>query len=81
MKKWLSGMFVLMFCVLGITKEVQADVIWEPENSFYKMHAEECVYHNRNYIANGPDGQVTIYKSPAVNLQLGLLRNGDRINI
>lgn len=81
MKKLLAGMFVLAFCILGITKDVQADVIWEPEDSFYKMHAEECEYHNRNYIANGPEGKVTVYKSPEVNLKITTLENGTRVHV
>ncbi len=81
MKKWIVGIMTFIICVLGIRKDVHADVIWEPENSFYKMHANDCIYHNRNYITDGPDGQVAMYKSPVVNLQLGLLRNGERINI
>lgn len=81
MKKWLAGMLVIMFCTLGIMKEAQADVIWEPENSFYKIHAEECEYHNRNYIANGPDGEVTVYKSPEVALKLTTIENGTKVNV
>ena len=60
MKKWLASMLIFTFCILGFPKDVHADVIWEPEDSFYKMHADDCVYHNRYYIANGPDGKVTV---------------------
>ena len=81
MKKSLAGILMIMLVFLGVSREVQADVIWEPENSFYKLHAKKCVYHNRNYIANGPDGSVTVYKSPEVNLKLTELENGTRVNV
>ena len=81
MRKWVTGMLVLAFWILGFTKDLQADVIWEPEDSFYKMHAEECEYHNRSYIANGPEGKVTVYKSPEVNLKITTLENGTRVNV
>ncbi len=44
---------------------VQADLIWEPMgDSFYTEHAYACEYVNRTYVANGPEGKVTVYVSP-----------------
>jgi hypothetical protein len=77
----MAGLLVFVFCVLVMATNVKADVIWEPENSFYKMHTKDCVYHNRNYIVNGPEGKVIIYKSPEVNLKLSNLVNGKSVNI
>ncbi len=42
----------------------KADAIWEPNDNFYHEHHEECQYVNRNFTANGPDGEVIVYKSP-----------------
>ena len=81
MKKLLAGLFVFTFVVLGVSSIVQADVIWEPENLFYKMHADDCEYHNRNYIANGPEGEVIVYKSPEVKLKIETIENGMSVNI
>lgn len=47
------------------TLPVKADVIWEPYNdNFYMDHSGDCEYINRSYTANGPDGEVIVYKSP-----------------
>ena len=63
MKKILC-LWAVVGCFLFCGLCVRADVIWEPEDSFYKKHSEECVYVNRLYTANGPDGEVILYKSP-----------------
>lgn len=42
-----------------------ADVIWEPEDSFYERHREECTYQDgRTYIASGEGGSAPVYKAP-----------------
>ena len=47
------------------TLPVKADVIWEPYNdNFYMDNSGDCEYINRSYTANGPDGEVIVYKSP-----------------
>ena len=50
----IAAMFVMagMVCAMLCRISVKADVIWEPEDSFYHRHAEECTYVNRVYIAN-----------------------------
>lgn len=55
-----AGLVCCMLCVLPAT----ADVIWEPEDSFYERHREECTHVGRQYTAQGPDGVVYVYKSP-----------------
>ena len=63
MKKWI-GFLGMVFCFLLCTNSVRADVIWEPMDSFYEEHSSECIYVNRQYTANGPDGVVILYESP-----------------
>ncbi|MCM1184273.1 MAG: hypothetical protein NC337_12955 [Roseburia sp.] len=63
MKKWLCVMGIVFLSVLCV-RPVYADVINEPRDSFYERHAEECVYVNRMFTANGPDGKVFCYASP-----------------
>ena len=61
------GCLVLMGCFLCSTPcflTARADVIWEPQDTFYEQHASECVYVNRWFTADGPDGVVMLYKSP-----------------
>ncbi|MDE7251897.1 MAG: hypothetical protein K2O32_03010 [Acetatifactor sp.] len=75
MKKWiafLSGCLCYMFCVLP----VQADVIWEPLDSFYEKHSSECEYVSRTFTANGPDGEVIVYESPVSGREVARWENG-----
>lgn len=65
-------MFCLIFCVLP----VRADVIWEPEDSFYRDHEEGCTYVNRRFTADGPDGRVIVYRSPESPKEVCSLENG-----
>ena len=42
-----------------------ADVILEPEDSFYKRHSDQCTYQaGRTYIAEGEGGSAPVYKAP-----------------
>ena len=42
-----------------------ADVILEPEDSFYKRHSDQCTYQaGRTYIASGEGGSAPVYKAP-----------------
>ena len=53
-----------VICWILSAMPVKADVIWEPDDNFYYEHREDCRYVNRNFTANGPDGEVIVYKSP-----------------
>ncbi|MDE6419402.1 MAG: hypothetical protein K2K87_02615 [Lachnospiraceae bacterium] len=80
MKKWI-GFFGIVFCFLLCGNSVQADVIWEPMNSFYEEHSSECTYVNRQYTANGPDGVVILYESPESAKVVTTWENGRRTYI
>lgn len=45
MKKGM-GLFLLLICFYIQVMEVSADVIFEPQDIFYKHHANECEYVN-----------------------------------
>ena len=40
------GLFLLLICFYIQVMEVSADVIFEPQDIFYKHHANECEYVN-----------------------------------
>ncbi len=50
---------------------------WVPKDSFYEQHAEECIQVDREYCANGPNGKVVIYESPASSKVMGTMENGE----
>ena len=53
-----AAMLLLPFMAL-------ADVILEPEDSFYKRHSDQCTYQaGRTYIASGEGGSAPVYGAP-----------------
>ena len=60
----LFGMIIVFLSFFQVER-ANADVIWEPSNdSFYDAHRSECQHVGRAYIANGPNGNLVVYKSP-----------------
>ena len=55
---------LLLLAAFLLPLTVQADVIYEPFDSFYEQHRRECTYVSRRYTAVGPNGNVTLYESP-----------------
>ena len=66
MKKLMSVLCILMLILFLFPMEAKADIIYEPRDSFYEEHRDECTYVGRSYTADGPNGTVTLYTS-AVN--------------
>lgn len=65
MKRPLSFLIVLVLILAVLPTDAFADVIFEPwEDAFYDEHREDCEYTSRNFYAAGPEGTVTVYKSP-----------------
>ncbi len=50
--------------LLALAPAARADVLWEPDNGFYERHSDQCTYVGRGYLANGPDGFVTLWNAP-----------------
>lgn len=62
MKRWF---FIILAILLLVPSIAFADVIIEPENGFFRKHREECSHiGGRTYLADGPDGSLTLYTSP-----------------
>lgn len=80
MRKYLCFAAVF-FCFLFCTLSVRADVIWEPEDSFYEQHSSQCTHVNRRFTANGPDGRVILYKSPESAKVIDTWENGHQVSI
>lgn len=79
-KKQIFLLSALLILCLFLTDAVRicADVIFEPEDSFYSSHADECDYLNRNYTANG---DISYRKAPNASEEAGFLKNGTMIHI
>lgn len=68
----------LFFCSVSVWAEEEE---WIPDNAFYKEHMEECISHNREYLANGPNGEVILYESPLSAEEIYVVENGNKVYI
>lgn len=64
MKKWIAGCWMAVLLLALLSAGVYADVIVEPEGSFYRRHAEECRPLFRRYQANGEEGYIVLFDRP-----------------
>ena len=64
MKRKLTALLTALMLLALMVTPAFADLIIEPNNSFYERHRDECVYHDRGYIANGEKGYVTVLTAP-----------------
>ena len=78
MKRTLCLLLALVF-VLALTPTVRADVIFEPQDSFYWDHRGECQYHSRAYYADGPENVAVVYRSPESSAVVERVKNGDEL--
>lgn len=82
MKRYVSIIFmVLLLGSLFCPLTARADVIYQPMDSFYDEHRDECDYVDRSYTINGPDGTVTIYESPVSATVEAKLENGEQVYV
>ena len=74
--------FLMLAAVLVIfCAPAYADVIWEPEDSFYTSHSEECEHDESEWYANAKSGETPVYKSPENSSVIAVVKNGEVINI
>lgn len=75
MKRFLTCMTALL-TFLSLGAAARADILWEPDNTFYEKHREECTYNGRSYYANGAEGFVTLYDAPGGSAVTAQYENG-----
>ena len=77
----LRGILLAALLAVSLAAPAAADVIWEPEDSFYQKHAEACQLLQRSFYTNGPEGYVNFYRSPESDTVTGQAENGTRFHI
>lgn len=80
MKKVLAFLLTVL-TALSLTATALADVVWEPNNEFYRKHWRQCESHLRDYYANGPDGFVTLWDAPNGSTVRTQFENGTRLDV
>ncbi|MEA4894536.1 MAG: hypothetical protein VB064_04665 [Oscillospiraceae bacterium] len=74
---------IATFCALlvcTLAGHALADVIWEPNDDFYRTHFDECEYVNRVYYSNGENGYMELFSEPGGS-SLGFAENGKPFNV
>ena len=76
MKRTICLLLALIFL---LAPAVRADVIFEPQDSFFWDHRGECQYHSRTYYADGPENVAEVYRSPESAAVVDRVKNGEEI--
>lgn len=75
MKRKLFALLLTLLSVSALIVPASADIVWEPEDSFYEKHYAECAYVGRGYQLAGYDGSVTVFTAPG-GMNKATLDNG-----
>lgn len=79
--KRLAPLFLSLALLACLIPAAHADIIWEPDNSFYQTHRDDCVYVGRSYYANGPEGFVTLWDAPDGPTAAAQYENGFTLHV
>ena len=75
MRRLLTGCWALAL-LLALCAPARADVLWEPNNSFYERHRDQCEYIGRQFYANGDQGFITLWDAPEGTRVVHQFQNG-----
>jgi len=73
--KIIGLVFACVILISMLSGIALADVIMEPNDSFYSSHSSDCEYVNRDYYANGESGFMELFSEPDGS-SLGFAYNG-----
>lgn len=71
--------FLVLAIVFLLAPAVQADMLQEPEDSFFWEHRGECQYLERTYYADGPENVAEVYRSPVSSSVVERVKNGKEL--
>lgn len=80
MKRMLACLTALV-CVFALTVPALADVIWTPDDDFFKAHQSECRQEERNYYINSRNGYVDLVSSPVSEKTVARAKNGAEVSV
>lgn len=81
MRQKVLALLTAAMVLLTMSPPAFADLIWEPDNSFYERHREECTLVDRDYLVNGPKGYVTVRAAPGSLTEMSNPANGERFHV
>lgn len=80
MRRRFAALAVALTAALVLMLPVSADVIWEPDNSFYETHREECEYIGRSYEVRGCEDHAPLFTAPD-GMGRDTLENGSVVEV
>lgn len=80
MKKRFFFLLLAAAAACALAAPVSADVIWEPNDSFYERHRDQCSYVGRLYETAGYEGNVSVWSAPNGHT-VQTVENGLEVNI
>ena len=80
MKFRLLSLLLALAAAFALIVPASADLIWEPQDSFYERHRNECTYVGRRYELAGYDGTVSIWNAPNGRVT-ATMPNGGRVTV
>jgi len=76
-----SVLLLFILAMLMVCTVANSDVIWEPNDEFYKNKYEDCEYIGRSYTAKSADGSVTVWKEPGSRKEVDTIKNGSALYV
>lgn len=77
-KRIWAGMCVFLFALL-FASSAAADVLWEPNDSFYNVSRDQCEILGRYFKANSGTGMTTVYNKPGSGAKADEIPNGSEL--
>ncbi len=76
----MKKMLLVIIC-FALALPVYADVIIEPDDSFYSKHRGEMVEERRDYYVNGENGWLAVAEKPGSKQTVWTVQNGEFLHI
>ncbi|MCR4617723.1 MAG: hypothetical protein K5669_06005 [Lachnospiraceae bacterium] len=84
-REWIVAVFALFACLMLLfvmESHSFADVIYEPEGSFFKSNRDFIYNYDRKFLANSPDeGGLKVYESPVSKTVLETYENNTEVYV
>lgn len=76
MKRRYVSLVLVLAALMALCAPARGDVLWEPNNSFYEGHRDQCDYIGRQFYANGDEGFITLWDAPGGTRVMHQFQNG-----
>lgn len=81
LKRCVTILLLLLTLTAAFPLIARADVISEPDNTFFRRNRNRCTPLERSFCANGKNGSVSLKEAPGSKKETGVVANGESIYI